>query len=207
MGRQSELELELQRSGFVLAGSKPGGARTEHLPGEMSAALSALAVTLGAGPGERFAPGGWDIALTGGLLVELDEESHFNRHRAATLDLPWGRCLPWNGPYERYCAEFEHRAGAGGGFWTSPSSARMFGGADAPGVHGQYGSPRWKQRAVYDAIKDAWALSMPNYTLARLSIYDEVGGVLLGKALEGKAELDPAALRGLVESRTAGRPL
>ena len=205
--RQSALQLELQRAGFVLAHpqSKPGGPRTGHLPREMAAAINHLAASFGAAPGARFAPGAWDIALAGGLLVELDEQSHFNRYRTATLNLPWSPFLPWHGPYSRYCPAFEYRALAHGGYWANRSSTIMFGGADRPGVFGYFGSPRWKQRAVYDAIKDAWALSMPGYTLTRLSIYDTVGGVLLDHALEGRAALDPAALRHHVESRVAGR--
>ena len=34
-------------------------------------------------------PGAWDLAFDDGLVVELDEELHFNRYRARTLQMPW----------------------------------------------------------------------------------------------------------------------
>lgn len=33
---------------------------------------------------------------------------------------------------------------------------------------------RWKQRALYDAIKDAYALYSPKVSLARVSIHDQI---------------------------------
>lgn len=131
--RQTALQLELQRAGFALASpqSRPGSPRTGHLPGEMAAAINHLAASFGALPGARFAPGAWDIALTGGILVELDEQSHFTRYRAASLGFPWSPFLPWHGPYGYYCPAFEYRALTHGGYWANRSSTIMFGGADS----------------------------------------------------------------------------
>jgi hypothetical protein len=63
------------------------------------------------------------------------------------------------------------------------------------------GAPRWKQRALYDAIKDLWALEN-QVQFARLSIYDAVGGVLLGSVLEGRAAANSDALQDLLQTRT-----
>jgi len=42
-----------------------------------------------------FRPGGWDLPFRGPLLVELDEELHFNCYRATTLEASWEADLPW----------------------------------------------------------------------------------------------------------------
>ena len=68
---------------------------------------------------------------------------------------------------------------------------------DSPG-----GSSRWKQRALYDAMKDAAAYAADSdYPLARLSVHDTVNGVRLGSVLQGKANADPDALIALVRER------
>lgn len=81
-------------------------------------------------------PGGWDIALTDGRLVELDEELHFNRYRAATFrDLPLSS-LPWCSVYEEQCVAYERdclRAGRWGRRWANDSAVKMFGPAADPG--------------------------------------------------------------------------
>jgi hypothetical protein len=50
--------------------------------------------------------------------------------------------------------------------------------------------PRWKRRALYDARR-----------LVRLAVHDEIGGILLGAALQGRGRIAPAELRALVEQR------
>jgi hypothetical protein len=63
------------------------------------------------------------------------------------------------------------------------------------------GSPRWKQRALYDAIRDLAAVSGV-VKLARVAIFDQIGGAPLGLALDGGAHLDLEALQELVAERT-----
>jgi hypothetical protein len=39
-------------------------------------------------------PGAWDLVFADGLVVELDEELHFNRYRAQSLQNEWATDLP-----------------------------------------------------------------------------------------------------------------
>ena len=64
------------------------------------------------------------------------------------------------------------------------------------------GAPRWKQRALYDAIKDASAHAN-DLRFARLSIYDEVSGAPLGAALSGRHSIDTDELLELLAARTS----
>src|SRR4051812_40273107 len=69
-----------------------------------------------------FRPGKWDLSYAG-LVVELDEELHFNRYRARSLETSWSTDTPWRNDYLRACRERESdclRAGQWGARWTSP---------------------------------------------------------------------------------------
>jgi hypothetical protein len=153
-------------------------------------------------------PGPWDLAFAGPLVVELDEELHFNRYRALTLNASWGSDLPWTEAYRSHCASHENRclkAGTWGRRWSNDSCARMFTGGP-PGQLDGPGAPRWKQRAFYDAIKDSAAGSGIDLAIARVAIYDPVNGAALEDVLEGRACAQPVAILALVEHRTvAGR--
>ncbi len=147
------------------------------------------------------------LALAGGVVIELDEELHFNRYRARTLAEPWARNLPWRDAYLAMCAHHEDdcvRAGSWGKRWTNDSCERMFGAA-APAAHLDVlgGAPRWKQRALYDAVKDAVATVSGEPQVVRLAVHDEIGGVSLGALLEGRGSVAPRELRALVEQRIA----
>lgn len=50
-----------------------------------------------------FRPGPWDLAFEGGLVVELDEELHFNQYRGATLETSWADELPWTDARQEAC--------------------------------------------------------------------------------------------------------
>lgn len=156
-----------------------------------------------------LAPGDWDFAFGDGLLIELDEDLHFNRYRALTLDVPWVQRLPWAGDYRRHCLAGEEmcwKAGRLGGKWTSPSTVKMFGRGDPPGTFTSTGSPRWKQRALYDAVKDAFAAHSDKYRLARISIHDVVSGVSVNDILQGKESFPEAALVAFLDTRTTAIP-
>lgn len=59
--------------------------------------------------------------------------------------------------YRVYCSAKENRClrkAGSRGYWSSSSSVAEFGPAGEPGVLAGAGSPRWKQRAFYDFIKD-----------------------------------------------------
>lgn len=149
----------------------------------------------------RLQPGGWDLSYDDGLIVELDEELHFNRYRAETLRGSWSTGLAWTSAYRGFCAEGETRclkAGAWGKRWANPSTSRMFAGGEPKDLTA--GSPRWKQRALYDAIKDAAAAATNGPNLARISIYATVDGVAMEQAIFSG---EPSAIRDLIESRRA----
>jgi hypothetical protein len=155
-------------------------------------------------------PVGWDLSLRGPhgrFVVELDEEQHFTRYRRISLSAGWAEPLPWVADYREYSATREAdalRTHSSGGFWESIDSITQFGLAAAPGDLSGAGSPRWKQRALYDTMRDA-AAATGAVRLARLSVHDDLGGVTLNDVLEGKAEADLGALLDLIDRRTTAR--
>lgn len=121
--------------------------------------------------------GKWDICLDG-FIVELDEEQHFNRYRAVTLEsylyhVEKGFDIV---NYAKYCVDYENnclKKSSWGKYWTSPSTEKQFG---LPGIKGDLeniGSPRWRQRAFYDYLRDAFAI-IYRTPLVRISIYDKI---------------------------------
>ena len=210
MGQLAELfEVELVKAGFGLlprAGRLSlGSASTYGLPAGVRSAIIDLHRGLGGvSDYSNFTSGKWDIATADRLFIEFDEQLHFNRYRQRTGQLPWTSVLPWTPAYARFNADHEDaclKAGSYGGKWTSPSTEKMFGAGDPPGILGEYGSPRWKQRALYDAVKDAYALHTPGIALARVSLHDQIGGANVHQALKG-AGLDPNALHEFVAARS-----
>lgn len=192
----------LTRAGFAKAVG-PSAPRLETLPSETAESILDLYRALGgvlAAP--VLAPGSWDLSLSDGLLVELDESFHFNRYRELTLQRPWAASLPWQQDYLEHCRRWERHAGTGGRRWSNDSAKRMFGGADADGTFGEFGAPRWKQRALYDAMKDA-AAATRRVRLARVSIYDEVDGIRLDDILYRKAAAPAESVAALVIERVA----
>ena len=145
-------------------------------------------------------PGAWDLQTLDGFAIELDEEFHFTRYRASTLQQPALQHLPWTATHLAHCAAYEAAAARGGGRWTSASTEKMFGPSGPVGVFGERGSARAKQRALYDAMKDI-AASTGAVRLARISIYDRVGKVTLGDVLNGKRAVSADAVREAVEAR------
>lgn len=206
LDRQNALADALRQLGIPLGGNTS----VPRVPGMSEPAASWVMSTYRQLGGVLEAPSlqplGWDIQTVGGLIVELDEEQHFNRYRAETLAMRWSHDLPWREDYLAYCAEFEQVAlkhHAGGGFWEGEGSVAQFGKAGRRRSFDDGGSPRWKQRAVYDALRDA-AAAAGSVSLARLSVYDRIGSSRLGDALRGHSALDLHALRDLIISRTLG---
>jgi hypothetical protein len=200
--RLRELKRLLVAAGLLLSYDKPSRPRGEQLGDELSALYRQLG---GLQNAPMFAPGGWDLTFEGGLVVELDEQLHFNRYRALTLATSWSAGLPWTEAYLEQCHCHEDRCLKDGRTqqrWTNRSSARMFTGGPPCDLDGD-GAPRWKQRALYDALKDSAIVCGCDLRLARLSIYDQVDGVLLDDALAAGVPGAPAAVRELLERRTA----
>jgi hypothetical protein len=182
-------------------------ATTKGLPEHARTEIIDLHRSLGGTGGYLdFTSGKWDFATADGLFIEFDEKLHFNRYRSLTDRLTWSRGIPWSPAYFHYSSAHEVaclKAGGYGGKWTSPSSEKMFGVADPPRVFGQNGSPRWKHRALYDAVKDTCAVHKQGISLARVSIHDEIGGRGVHQALGRRGGgLNSVALRGFVAART-----
>lgn len=207
--RAEALQNLLNRAGLVSAASIPAAPRLGDLPDEAQVAVVALYRALGGTePVRPPRPGAWDLAFEGGLVVELDEELHFNRYRSTTLETPWSADLPWYEDYRAFCSRHEAEcldAGKWGKRWTTPSCESMFG---PPGDVGELegpGAPRWKQRALYDAMKDIAALASDSLHLVRLSVWDTIGGIRLGDALVIGTVVDPDELHELVRRRTPSK--
>lgn len=206
--REAKLSFLLQR--FHGPQTKARRARMTDLPASAQRELLQVYRNLGGVlDSPVLAPGDWDSAFADGFLVELDEDLHFNRYRAATLELPWAKALPWTSEYQRQCIDGEDmcwKAGRLGGKWTSPSTVNMFGIGDPRGAFTSGGSPRWKQRALYDAVKDAFAVHGDRHRLARISIHDVISGVSVNDLLLDRKSLSESALLEFLEARTATIP-
>lgn len=150
-----------------------------------------------------FAAGEWDFDLAGGFKIELDEYLHFNRYRAESCLGPWVQDVPWREAYRDYCEQYEYKCFQGRlpGMWANKSSDCMFGGSDPIGVISELGPSRWKQRALYDTIKDAYACHR-NLSVARISVTDTINGVSVQRELKKGRVLDPEGLRTLLDART-----
>jgi hypothetical protein len=212
MGKRVEnFKKALTDAGFGLATAEQRQgetrAHTRDLPLVVRTEIAGLYRGLGGMRDDAdFTAGAWDIATTDGLFIEFDEELHFNRYRERTLHVPWAGRLPWSGAYRHFSTSAEGhclRACQANG-WANPSTDRMFGGSDRKGSFLNLGSSRWKQRALYDAVRDSYALHTPGIRLARVSIFDRIGGLEVGKAMKDGTPLDPVALRDFITARTIG---
>jgi hypothetical protein len=203
--RAAALQRLLIASGLVSA-QPPPRPEVVGLPDTLRTEVMAVYRRLG-GQGEPLLrPGTWDLAFRGDFVVELDEELHFNRYRAITLSTSWSADLPWVADYQRFCKRREaecRSAGSWGKRWTNASCERMFGQAGSPGDFTGSGAPRWKQRALYDALKDLAPTLDKGVRLARVSIYDSVEGTTIGQIVEERVRANPSAVREFVETRTA----
>lgn len=195
----------LEAGGLTPDATRTGAPRIEDLePSTASDVLRLYRDLGGVLDHPQLRPGPWDLSM-GGVLIELDEELHFNRYRKITLERPWSASLSWAASYEQACNTREAeclRAATWGKRWSNPSSARMFGPGAPPGdLEADGGAPRWKQRALYDSIKDAAALEQ-DVRVARLSVHDVISNVLLGAALEGRHAIDSDELLAFLAERT-----
>lgn len=204
--RAAQLAALIVAGGVQTQISAPIPPRSSMLGDDDLAELLSVYETLGGlREPSTFRPGSWDLAFDDGLIIELDEELHFNRYRGLTFGLGDSSTLPWASAYARYCTQQETAclaAGRWGKRWTSPSSEKHFGPANGAGTLVDGGAPRWKQRAFYDAMKDI-AARAGELRLARLSVWDNIGDTTLGEILTGRAPLlDPSALNQLILART-----
>ena len=150
----------------------------------------------------RLAPRGWDHPLDW-FIVELDEEQHFTRYRALTLTPDWATALPWRESYLLYCAKYERIAldtRSSLGFWTNPGAESQFGPSAPRRDLSGGGSARWKQRALYDAMRDALA-AIGGANLVRVAVWDRMGSRTLNDALRRPAGGDLELLEELIAQR------
>lgn len=208
--RAKALARLLEGAGAKLGGSPAPLPSLDRMSGQVARqVLDRYRALGGTQESPRLRPGRWDFALEG-FVLELDEDLHFNRYRAATLDAPLYEALPAF-PLAKYRAFSREReveclsAGSYGGKWTNPSCERHFG---APGPLGDLegaGAPRWRQRAVYDLMKDLAPLDS-DVRMARISIWDvvpQLDDALVNDVLKrpgvdgaaGRAVLDLALVR------------
>jgi hypothetical protein len=150
------------------------------------------------------------------ILVELDEERHFNRYREQTLRAAVYAQLPAfpRATYQSFCVEHEDdclTSASFGGYWSNDSCEAMFGKAGPKRDLSGAGAPRWKQRAFYDFLKDLAPLCDLGL-MARLAIWDELsgtGGLMLGEVLEGgefDKSISTSVMRLVYERTTQTRP-
>lgn len=208
--REEQFSKSLAAAGYEVlsaaARKGEGTARTHDLPEPVRAEVAASYRGLGGVLDiQDFKSGKWDIVCKSGLTIEVDEELHFNEYRAMTLHRSWSHQLPWRESYLAFSDRFREtcfRAGGYGGKWQNPSTDNMFGGSDPAKTFTNLGSSRWKQRALYDSVKDAYATYTKGASLVRISIHDEIDGVNVGLALNKGHQLDPDALRVFIGERT-----
>ncbi len=209
-GARAAALSELLEAGGLTAAERPPRPRINEVPGVARTRIEDVYRALNGNPNllHQAKPGAFDLCVSttdGPLIVELDEEQHFNRYRATTLSFPWAEAFPWVSAYRDYSRVHEAdlaRKFISGGRWTNASAPRYFGTASAPGDFSGVGSPRWRQRAFYDAVKDL----LPGIRLARIAVFDVVDGRSVEAVLRSKDHSAGAAVRRLVESRIHSWP-
>jgi hypothetical protein len=206
--RAGVLQEFLVAAGLKLALRSPKAPRLQDIDDDLREQELEMYRSLGGTAAKpNLRPGVWDIALADGRVVELDEELHFNRYRLATLRELHLSSLPWCSDYQDQCVAREQdclRAGRWGKRWVNDSTAAMFGPAAEPGdLIAPSGAPRWKQRALYDAMKDLSTMQAQAPSVVRLSVHDIIAGARLGAALEHHTEVDPYEVAAFAETRTS----
>jgi hypothetical protein len=212
MGKlQDSLEAVLRVAGDVTKGALPpvrsvGFSQAKVWP-EILGTYLALG---GVAPTPPTNAGSWDLEFDG-IAVELDEDQHFNRYRAITLRSALYdriRGHDWR-VYAKRCDELEaaclKKGGCREGYWTSESCERAFGKAAKVREFAGNGSPRWKQRAFYDFLRDVSTLVL-SIRLARLTpddtIIDDGGARPLSNAVIQPARDTGDKIAKLIRIRT-----
>lgn len=195
--REETLRLLFRNAGYYVGKgqlSRPSMRNFGTWPGHISTTAIQVYKSLGGVLDSiPLRPGAWDMEITG-VAVELDEEQHFNRFRLATLESPYYReqkTFPVE-KYREFCSNHEEdciRKAANRGYWSNESTVKQFGTADSLGQLSPVGSPRWKQRAFYDYLKDLAPVTI-GIPVARIAIWDTIG--VDGREMEVKEVLDHA---------------
>lgn len=207
----------LQATGHKVIAKKtrlPSPTLTALPPELREQALECYRALQGVQSSPNLRPGAWDV-LVDGVLVELDEELHFNRYRRVTLEAPAYAELALFplANYRTFCDEHELeclKEGCGQKRWKTPSSERQFGIAGTRGDLSGAGAPRWRQRALYDFMRDLTPMTGTWPPLARISVWDQpMGetGLRLYDVLNRRpvSASDGEAVWELIERRLGGR--
>lgn len=115
-----------------------------------------------------------------GLLIQFDDELHFNRYRKLSLESDFykehkGFNLM---SYKTYCRNNEKeciKAGLSKGEWENPESQNIFGNSEEPGDLSleRNGSSGWKLRAWRDFLQDVSG-DILGFKVLRISVYDKI---------------------------------
>lgn len=206
---QQALRAVLAQAGSAKGGEapRPRKSHIEKSPFE-DCFLSAFKSLGGVCYEEVNFPGPWDIEFDG-LCVELDEALHFNRFRRVTLLSPVYeslKCFPVCG-YRLFCEKFELACSAQGrqeNAWSNTGSIKQFGLGGDRKDKADFNAPRWRQRALYDFMKDLSPLVL-GLPMARIAIYDEVqdahGVRSVAAILKSPAADSGLALASLIRQR------
>ncbi|MDE5880782.1 MAG: hypothetical protein K2H60_03550 [Muribaculaceae bacterium] len=145
-----------------------------------------------------FNVGDWDINLEK-VIIECDEENHFNRYRLKTLESSiYDSDSNFNiQNYKKYCKGYEKRCRTDGKYGTSSGSEKQFGECDLDGELNSLEHSRWKQRAFYDYLRDVYS-KITGVPVIRISIYDDFKFNSVGQLLK---DSDTSKTRELVRSR------
>lgn len=208
---QKSLEKRLRKTGFVTSRSLAFPDQEALLASDLLPAVRDVYNQLGGvldEPAIKFRK--WDLEYEG-KAIELDEYLSFNRYRALTLQSPAYAKLPAFAleDFKRYCIDHEDnclKVARTGDKWSTEPSENYFGPAAQPGdLDDPKGSPRWKQRAYYDFVKD-FSVVLCGVQVIRLSIWDtlEDSGKTrsLLDILKEPTGGSPAAIAKLIEARS-----
>lgn len=128
----------------------------------------------------------FDVSLKD-FIIELDEQEHFNRYRLKTLASSiYKDFVNFDiDNYLKFCRMYESRCRIYGKFGKTSSSDKQFGPADSKIIPDDPNWSRWKQRALYDMIKDAYSVAK-KIPIIRISIYDNFNGRLIKELLDNQ---------------------
>lgn len=212
MGKREEtLRSLLEQAGLITRRGLPLVSRSDILKFDRLDLIEHVYKDLGGTLDDvPFRHQGWDIEYEG-MAVELDEELHFNDYRLITLRSSLYKQLPafplkkYQNYARRYSGECM-KCGAYLGKWSKPACERQFGRGARPGDLSGSGSPRWKQRAFYDFIKDLSPI-LGGVDVARIAIWDRLvdgsGSRTIGEVLDNPARDSASAIAEFIERRRA----
>ncbi len=115
-----------------------------------------------------------------GILIQFDDELHFNRYRKLTLESDFYK--EYKGfntmSYKTYCRNSEKeciKAGLSRDIWENMESKSIFGPSEEPGDLSleRNGSSGWKLRAWRDFLQDLSG-EILGFKVLRISVYDKI---------------------------------